>query len=189
MTMIRTFVGATLAAAALAAAPAAAQQTGDDRPTLSVQAGGFMYDREGDANYAMGAVRVDWPVSRYVRAEVGGSYSRPTTTVVRVIDTNHTTQGIPSHANVFTTTVGVQAQLPTRFATPYVGMATGLFGRFDTNDGERFISTTQEFMTGLRVPVSERIGVRGELRFRFDRHQNSGTASDVEQTLGITVRL
>jgi hypothetical protein len=188
MTMIRTIVSATLAAAALAATPAAAQ-TGDDRPTLSIQAGGLMYDREGDDNYPMGAVRVDWPVSKYVRVEVGGSFARPGTTVVRVIDANQTTQAIPAHANMFTTTVGVQAQLPTRFATPYVGMATGLFGRFDTEDGERFISTTQEFMTGLRVPVTGRVGVRGEMRFRFDRHQDSGTASDVEQTLGITVRL
>jgi hypothetical protein len=188
MTMIRTILGASLAAAVLAAAPAAAQ-TGETRPTLSIQGGGFMYDREGDANYAMGALRLDWPVSRYVRAEVGGSYSRPTTTLVREIDVYHTMQAYEARTNVMTATVGVQAQLPTRLASPYVGVATGLFGRFDPDGGDRFISPTQEFLAGVRVPVSQRIGVRGELRFRFDQHHNSGTSSDLEQTVGITVRL
>ncbi|HEV3051227.1 MAG TPA: outer membrane beta-barrel protein [Longimicrobium sp.] len=185
MQKIRMFVGVTLAAAALAAAPAAAQ----DGATLNIQGGGLSYDFLDDGTFAMGAVRVDWPLSRYVRAEVGGSYARPAYTAFRPVSQN-VTEAYDEHANVLTATVGVQAQLPTRIASPYVGLATGLFGRFDPEGrGDRFVRPTQEVMAGVRVPVSRGIGLRGELRLRLDQHQNGGTASDMEHTLGVTIKL
>lgn len=186
MQMIRSILGATLASAALAAAPAAAQTAGG--ATLSVQGGGLMYDREGDGTFPMAAVRVDWALGRYVRAEVGGSYARPSTTAYRPIAQN-VLEPYESHSTLTTATVGVQAQLPTRVASPYVGIATGLFGRFDAEGGDRFFRPTQEVMAGLRVPVARGVGVRGELRLRLDQHQDGGTANDVEHTLGVTIRL
>src|SRR5687768_2923596 len=136
MQKIRSIVGATLALAALAAAPAAAQ-TAERGATLSLQGGGFMYDREGDGTFPMGAVRVDWTLNRYLRAEVGGSYVRPETTAYRPIAQN-VMEPYQAHSNLVTATVGVQAQLPTRIASPYVGISTGLFGRFDPEGGDRF---------------------------------------------------
>ncbi|WP_420128607.1 outer membrane beta-barrel protein [Longimicrobium sp.] len=187
MQKIRSIVGATLALAALSAAPAAAQ-TADRGATLTVQGGGLSYDREGDGTFPMGAVRVDWALNRYVRAEVGGSYARPETTGFRTIGQN-LTEPFDSHSNLMTATVGVQAQLPTRIASPYVGIATGLFSRFDAEGGDRFFRPTQEVMAGVRVPVRGGIGIRGELRYRLDQHQDGGTASDMEHTLGVTLKL
>lgn len=187
MQKIRSIVGATLALAALAAAPAAAQ-TAERGATLSIQGGGLMYDREGDGTFPMGAVRVDWTLSPYLRAEVGGSYARPQTTGFRTVGQN-VVEPYEAHSNLVTATVGVQAQLPTRIASPYVGIATGLFGRFDPAGGDRFFRPTQELMAGVRVPVRGGIGVRGELRFRLDQHQDGGTANDMEHTLGVTIKL
>src|SRR5688500_1877727 len=184
MQMIRSMVCATLAAAALAAAPAAAQDRG---ATLNLQGGGLMYDREGDGTFAMGAVRVDWQLSRFIRAEVGGSYARPGTTGVRTIGQN-VVEPFESHSNLMTAKVGVQAHLPTRVASPYVGLATGVFGRFDAEGGDRFFRPTQEVMAGVRVPVRGGIGLRAELRYRLDQHQDGGTASDMEHTLGVTIK-
>lgn len=187
MQKIRTIVGATLAAAALAAAPAAAQ-TAERGATLTLQGGGLMYDREDDGTFPMGAVRVDWPLSRYVRAEVGGSFARPGTTMTRPIAQN-VMEAYEAHSSLATATVGLQAQLPTRIASPYVGIATGLFGRFDPAGGDRFIRPTQEVMAGVRVPVRGGIGLRGELRYRMDQHQDGGSSDDIEHTLGVTIKL
>lgn len=187
MQKIRSIVGAALAVAALATAPAAAQ-TAERGATLSIQGGGFMYDREDDGTYPMGAVRVDWALSRYLRAEVGGSYARPQTTGYRPIAQN-VMEAYDTHSDLVTATVGVQAQLPTRIASPYVGLATGLFGRFDPAGGDRFFRPTQEVMAGVRVPVRGGIGIRGELRYRLDQHQDGGTANDMEHTLGVTIKL
>ncbi|HEY0018195.1 MAG TPA: outer membrane beta-barrel protein [Longimicrobium sp.] len=187
MQMIRTIVGATLAAAALAASPAAAQ-TAEQGATVTVQGGGFSYSREGGDLIPMGAVRVDWPVSRYLRAEVGSSYARPGTTMTRPI-AQGVQEAYQTHSSLATATVGLQAQLPTRLATPYVGIATGLFGRLDPDGGDRFIRPTQEVMAGLRVPVRGGIGLRGELRYRMDQHQDGVTGSNMEHTLGVTIKL
>lgn len=185
MPIPRTVLGATLALAMLAA-PAAAQ-TAPRPTTLSIQAGGFVYGMEGDGVFPMAAVRVDWPVNRYLRAEAGGSFARPGAVIH--LDQYETPTAVHDHTQLFTATLGVQLELPTRLGSPYVGVAGGLFARYDPSPGERFVAATQELLGGLRVPVNETVGVRGEVRLRLDEHEGRGTSSNLEQTLGITVRL
>jgi hypothetical protein len=72
---------------------------------------------------------------------------------------------------------------------PYLGLAGGLFVRYDEQPGgDRFVSHTIAIPAGLRVDLTDRIGVRGELRARFDTHQDGGSGTNVEQTIGLTFR-
>lgn len=180
----RSMIIGALAALAFAGQAAEAGAQTRDR-NLSVQTGGFVYDAAGDQTTPMVAVRADWGISRYVRAEVGVSYARPEVAVGDNSGTVMTYRSRPS--NVGTATVALQAQIPFRVAQPYIGVGTGLFGRVDPGVGEEFISTTQEFMGGVRIPVSKRIGIRTELRFRFDDHRDFDSRN-LEETIGVTVR-
>lgn len=195
----RMITAILLVAVAAAVRPAAARaqdpEAGADpveaRRMLSLLVGGFTYDRAGDRTFPMAAVRADWPLSRFVLAEVGVSLARAE--VENVIEAFQTRPGIghgpavvEEDSNIFTGTVGLQAQLPLRYVQPYVGLATGLFGRMDPPGGARFVRPTQTFAVGLRIPVTGAFGVRGDLRYRLDQHQGGDAASDFEQTIGIT---
>ena len=184
MPMHRTLLGA--AVAAVLALPAAAQTAA--RPaTLSIQAGGFMYGMESSGVSPMAAARVDWPITRFLRVEAGGSFARAGAVIH--LDQYETPTAVDGHTHLFTATVGVQVELPTRHANPYIGVANGLFARRDPSLGERFVASTREIMGGVRIPYNNRLGVRAEARLRLDDHQGRGTASNLEQTLGVTIRL
>lgn len=184
MPMQRPLLGAALAA--LLALPAAAQ-TDDRATTLSVQAGGLVYEIEGPGVFPVAAARVDWPVTRFMRVEAGGSFARAGA-VIR-LDQYETPTAVHGHTHLFTATLGVQLELPTPVANPYVGVAGGLFARRDPSLGERFVATTREIMGGVRVPYNHRLGIRAEMRLRLDDHRARGTSSNLEQTLGVTIRL
>lgn len=185
MPMQRTILSATLAAAMLAL-PAAAQ-TASRPATVSVMAGGFVYGIESGGVFPMGAVRVDWPLNRFLRAEVGGSFARPGAVIH--LDQYETPTAVNAHTQLFTATAGLQLELPTRLARPYAGVAAGLFARRDPSPGERFVAATREVMGGVRVPLNETVGVRGEVRLRLDDHGGRGTSSDLEHTVGLTIRM
>ncbi|HYR11996.1 MAG TPA: outer membrane beta-barrel protein [Longimicrobium sp.] len=181
----RTFLGAVLATAMLAV-PAAAQ-TAFRPATVSFQAGGFLYGIESGGVFPMGAIRVDWPVTRFLRAEVGGSFARPGAVIH--LDQYETPTAVNAHTQLFTATAGLQLELPARRVRPYAGVAAGVFARRDPSPGERFAAATREVMGGVRVPLNETVGVRGEVRLRLDGHQARGTSSNLEQTLGVTIKL
>ena len=72
---------------------------------------------------------------------------------------------------------------------PYVGMAGGLFVHYDQKaGGDRFPRYTIAFPAGARVRITDRIALRGELRARFDVEQEGGSGTNMEQTLGLSVR-
>jgi hypothetical protein len=132
--------------------------------------GALNTDFAGDDNFPMAALRADWRLRRWLRSELGVSYA------LGDVPAPGDAAGERS-TSLATATVGIQAELPFRYLRPYAGVATGLFGRFDESGGARFVRTTQEFPVGVRVPVSSRLALRAEARFRFDQHENNTTAA------------
>jgi hypothetical protein len=161
------------------------------RRMLSVLLGGFTYDRSGDRTFPLAVVRADWALSRHVLSEVGLSFARAEVENFSDVFLTRPAEArepitVREDSNIFTATVGLQAQLPMRHVRPYVGFATGLFGRMDPPGGDRFVRTTQTFATGVRVPITAVLGARGELRYRLDQHQDGRAAGDFEQTIGLS---
>ncbi len=151
--------------------------------TVGLAGGVFNYEPSGDQGFRIIAVRMDRPVSRWVRLEVGTTYTRPEIQTVA--------QGIfdPSlaaeHTNLFTVTLGVQARWTVGPLEPYAGVSIGFFGRYDGDPtGSRFGRSTFQFPYGIRLWATDHIGVRGEYRFDQDRHQVF-TRSDSEWTVGV----
>lgn len=148
----------------------------------SLVVGVLNYDFGNDDNFPMAAFRFDWRLTRVLRGELSVSYA-----VAQVDDPSG--EG-DMNANLATATVGLRAELPTPLIRPYVGAGMGLFGRFDekTRDegGMRSIRPTHVFPVGVRIPLSDRAAVRGEVRWRFDQHQGGLTAVDIEKTAGLS---
>ena len=175
-----------VAAALVAGADGAAAQNGSRM--LTARAGGFMYDRGGDATNLMLGVGVDWSLSKHVLAEVDATwtgadgsfvdYSSPTAPVI-----------VETRTHLATATAGVQAQALIGPVRPYIGMAGGLYVHYDEKDGgDRFPRYTVAFPAGVRVDITSRLALRGELRARFDVEQDGGSGANLEQTLGLALR-
>ena len=146
---------------------------------LSLVVGALNYDFADDDNFPMAALRADWRLTRFLRGEVDASYATGD------VPADAATGGERS-TSLAAATVGVQAELPFRYVRPYAGVAVGLFGRFDEGDGPSFVRPTTAFPVGVRIPFSPRLALRGELRWRFDQHENNSTAVNVEQTAGLS---
>ncbi|HEU4630275.1 MAG TPA: hypothetical protein VFS08_11065 [Gemmatimonadaceae bacterium] len=149
---------------------------------LSLSVGVLRYDPADDDNFPMAALRVDWRLRHWLRSEVGLAYALADVTPA----------GAPAgsdeeiNSSLLAATVGVQAELPVPYVRPYVGAAAGLFGRLDEEGGDRFVRPTMAFPVGIRIPLSSRLGLRAEARWRFDEHETGGSAVDVEQTVGVS---
>lgn len=183
------FSAAALALFASLSSPASAQEApgGEWRRSVSLMGGAFNSDFSETETFGMAAVRADWRLSRVLLAEVGGSYERGR------VEVGNYTAGTPTFSmettRLATATVGVQAELPLAYVRPYVGISTGLFLRLDPPGGDRFLSTTQAFPVGVRVPLTERLGARAEVRLRYDNHWGTeGTALGAEAGVGVSLR-
>lgn len=184
------FASAALAVLLAAApSPASAQAAGDPAPrrSVSLMLGGFGTDVSEGRTFGIAAARADWRLSRWLLAETGLSYARGE------VEMANNGSGTPTYSmettGLGTATVGVQAQLPLPRVRPYVGIATGLYLRLDKPGGHRFLSTTHEFPAGVRIPLSERLGARAEVRLRYDQQQFSGQELGAETTLGLSLRI
>jgi hypothetical protein len=170
---------------ALSPAVLQGQASGPLRESLTVGlAGGvFNYESSGDQGFPIFVVRADQPVSKWVRLEAGTSYARPE---VQTDSGNIFDPSLPAeHANLFAVTVGFQLRLTVGRLEPYGGVSAGFFGRYDGDSaGTRFGRSTLQFPFGIRLWVTDHIGVRGEYRFDEDRHQLF-THSDSEMTAGV----
>lgn len=188
--MTRTALASVALAALLAAAPsvATAQAAADPAPrrSVSLMLGGFGTDVSEGRTFGIAAARADWRLSPWLLAETGLSWARG-----EVEMANHS-GGTPTYSmestGLGTATVGLQAQLPLPRVQPYVGIATGLYLRLDKPGGHRFLSTTHEFPAGVRIPLSERLGARAEVRLRYDQQQFSGQELGAETTVGVSLR-
>ena len=151
--------------------------------TVGLAGGVFKYEPSADNTFPMIAVRLDRPISKWVRFEVGTTYTRPEvqTNADRIFDPS-----LPAErTNLFTVTVGIQFRLTVGPLEPYGGFSAGFFGRYDGDPtGSRFGRSTFQFPFGIRLWATDHIGVRGEYRFDQDRHQVF-TRSDSEWTVGV----
>ena len=169
-------IAALGAALALAAAPCAAQSDLDwPRRSVTLQVGGLVNDYYGDETSFLAALRGDWRVRRWLRTELGASYARP----------ESDTRGA---VNVVGVDLALQAELPTSFVRPYLGLGMGIHGTFEPEGGDRYFGPSNQAMAGLRMRVTDRVGLRGELRYRMDAGQSGGYADNMEMTAGLSWR-
>jgi hypothetical protein len=147
---------------------------------ISLMVGALNADFAEDRNFPMAALRADWRLTRLVRAELDATYA-----LVEVARPPGSADE-DANSNVFTSSLGVQAELPLDIVRPYVGAAVGLFGRFDQEGGRRFVRPTHAFPLGLRVMVSPRLALRGEVRWRFDSSPSGASSVDREHTAGLS---
>jgi hypothetical protein len=151
----------------------------DREITMSV---GALRSDDDDTNLPMAALRTDWRLRRWLRSELGVSYA------IGSVDLPAGGAGPAGSRSLQlgTATVGLRAELPSRFIRPYAGVAAGLALR-DEESGARYVRTTTAFPAGVRLLLSDRVSVRAEARFRFDQRRNGGEATSIEQTGGLSI--
>ena len=155
-------------------------------PEVVFKAGGLTYDRGGDATRLMVGMGIDWEISRHILAEVGTTYSDAKFSFTEF--SGGSVRTAEGKAHLLTASTGIQAQAFLGPLRPYIGVGTGVFVRLDPEGGDRFARPMHAFPFGVRAQVSRRVGVRGEIRLRFDEHQSGSSALDAEQTLGVSIR-
>ena len=148
--------------------------------SLGVAGGSFKYEPSADNSFPIIAVRLDRPVSQWVRFEVGTTYTRPEIQADSLMFFDPT---LPAeYTNLFTVTVGIQARATLGPVEPYGGFSLGFFGRYDAD--RSFGRSTFQFPFGVRLWATDHIGVRGEYRWDQDAHEGR-TRSDSEWTAGV----
>ena len=183
----RSATGFAAAAILLFGSPLSAQ-TSDPGPlseswTISVVGGILSYEPSDDESFPIFSVRADHSMSEYIRLEIETSYSRPDVQQDEgfVFDPSLPTKS----ANLFTLTAGFQARHTMGRVEPYGGISAGLFARVDDDsEGRRFSRNTFSFPFGLRIWITDHLGIRGEYRFREDNHEVV-TYSNNETTVGL----
>jgi len=166
-----------LAAVALllvaAATPALAQSGAVARPSLSVAAGVSQFDLSGTGTAPVVSARVDYPLGRALIAEGGVAVARPD-------------QQLGARTTLVVPEVGLQLQYPARLA-PYVGVGTGAAIDFrGSENGGTDADLTLSGAAGVRAWVTDRMGLRGELRVRGIGRNFAG--STAEWTAGAAIR-
>ncbi|SVC23485.1 uncharacterized protein METZ01_LOCUS276339 [marine metagenome] len=152
--------------------------------TLTIAVGSLRYKPSGNERFPMLALHRDQAVSRWARLETSMSFSRANVQIDSIgrYDSTLSTE----KATLFTLTLGAQARWGIGPLEPYAGLALGIFVRRDDNsDGRRFSRPAYAFPLGVRVKLTDSLGIRGEIRFRQDSHEVV-THSDREMTVGIT---
>jgi len=184
----RTIVAALLTIAAPVAVHAQAANLAQ-RPALSVSVGAFQYDLSGTGTAPLVAGRVELPLSRFFLVEGGLAVARPEQ---QFFDGG--TYQI-SGAPIGTTTtylipelqLQVQAPLVAGRVAPYLGLGAGIADdRRPSRYGGSQSTMTVSGATGLRYWLSDRMGLRGELRVRGIGTSFAGAAA--EYTLGTAWR-
>ena len=154
--------------------------------SLTLAVGALRYRDAADENHPMAALRAEWRLRSWLRSELGVSYALANLDVTPA--GSATTEEID--ASLLAATVGLNAELPIPFVRPYVGAALGLGARFDgdgeTYEGDSFVRPIVAFPVGVRVPLSPRLALRAEARFRFDEQQDGRSMTNVEQTVGVS---
>lgn len=156
----------------------------DEALSYTLALGSLRYVPSANTEFRMVAIRFDRNTSRWMRFETAASFSRPDvqTDAGGVYDPSAPTE----KTNLLTVTVGAQVQWQFGRLQPYGDVAFGIFARRDGDaDGRRFSRTAFAFPFGVRVKVTDRFGLRGEVRFREDGHEVV-THSNREMTVGLS---
>jgi hypothetical protein len=173
MTATRRLQLAAVALLAAAAAPAHAQIGAPARPSLSIAGGISQFDLSGTGTAPVVTARVDYPLGRVLLAEGGVAVARPD-------------QQFGSRTTLVVPEVGLQLQYPARVA-PYLGVGVGSALDFRRErDGGTVGDPTVSGAAGVRAWVTDRLGLRGELRVRGIGRNFAG--STAEWTVGAALR-
>ena len=170
----RFVFGLTGAAVLGAASPLVAQGPSEaaarETWTITALGGVLSYDPSDGDNFPIFSLRADTPIADYARVEVETSFSRPD--VQQDADFLYDRSLPTESGTVFTLTIGVQFRHTLGPLEPYAGASGGLFARYDDDsEGQRFSRNTFAFPMGLRLWVSDNLGIRGEFRIRRDNHE------------------
>ncbi len=157
--------------------------------TVTAVGGQFYYDF-ADENFPMAAVRFDRPLSKWVRFEFEGSLAR---VEVQSDPSGAFDPNLPElKSSLGTVSIGFQLRHRTERVEPYVGFGFGLFKRRDDqseDEGQsvRSSQSTLVFPGGLRIFLTDQLGLRAEVRMRRDQTA-FGVSSETnwEKTLGIS---
>lgn len=146
-------------------------------PTRDVTLGvGVLHDDVTDDDAPMAALRAGWRLRSWLRSELGVSYALADAA-------GSSADG--DHAHLAAAVVGLQAELPWPMVRPYMGAAVGLAGRFEGGDRKDTVRPTVQFPVGLRVPITPRLGLQAEVRWRFDEQLSGASAVNREHTVGL----
>ena len=152
--------------------------------TYTLAVGSLRYEPSLNTGFPMLALRYDRASSRWMRFETSASFSRPD--VQTDLDGAYDPTFPTEKTNLFTLSIGAQARWTFGRVEPYGGAAAGIFVRRDgDSDGRRFSRTVFAFPFGIRVKLTDHLGIRGEIRFREDGHEFA-TFSDRETTVGVS---
>jgi len=170
---MRTALAAVLAVLAVGAPAAARAQRADAprRPAVSVSAGAFQYDLSGTGTVPMLATRLELPLARYALVEGGVAAARPG-------------RQFAGPETFVAPEAQLQVQLPLGRFAPYLGAGAGaaLRSAGGRTDGDLTVSGAG----GVRAWLTDRVGLRGELRVRGIGTGFTGSAA--EWTLGVSRR-
>jgi opacity protein-like surface antigen len=157
--------------------------------TVTAMGGQFDFDFADD-NFGIFALRADRPISKWVRFEAETSLAR--------VDVQSDSEGVfdplapGQRSSLATVTLGFQGRYRTRWVEPYAGVAFGLFVRRDDagSDQDRSVRSSQSTFAvpvGIRIFLTDTIGLRGEVRMRRDQTAFGVSAiTNWEKTVGIS---
>lgn len=149
------------------------------RVTLAV--GTFDYARADD-DAPMAALRTDWRLTPWLRSELGAAYAMAE--VPGPLDGGEAGE---IDAHLLNATVGLTAELPWPVVRPYVGIAGGLFARLNDGDIDDFVRPSVAVPVGVRIPFTRTLGLRAEVRWRWDEHPDGTSAPSREHTVGLSL--
>lgn len=141
--------------------------------TLAV---GVLHDQVSDDDAPMAALRVGWRLRSWLRSELGVSYALADVAGAGADG---------DHAHLASAVVGMQMAMPWPVLQPYVGTSLGLAGRFEEGDGRNTVRPSIQVPVGIRLPITPRLGLQAEVRWRFDEQRSGASAVNREHTVGL----
>lgn len=146
---------------------------------VSFSGGASAFDASGTGTAPVFAVRADQPiVGRWLLAEVGVVYAR----LEEQFRTTQTNLGIVE--------AQLQAQLPLAHFRPFLGLGLGTAGYLNNAGSRDRWNSTASIAAGARIPLTESMGLRGELRVRgwnFHGIESGFTSGAAETTFGLSL--
>ena len=149
--------------------------------TMTLSVGVFNYDFADDDNFPMAALRSDWRLRNWLRSELSFAYA-----YADIDEDDALPEADEDNSHLLAATVGLNAELPWPVVRPYAGLAVGLFSRIDDGENGDFVRPTIAAPVGIRIPFSQRVALRGEVRWRWDQHPGGDSAVNREITAGLS---
>jgi Outer membrane protein beta-barrel domain len=143
---------------------------------FSLAIGASQYDASGTGTAPLGAFRYSAPIAgRWLVGDLSLSYA----TLDEQFSSTNTNLGVAEGQ--------LQAQLPFNSIRPYIGVGGGWLHYFSNMAGRPATGGTVSGSVGLRIPVSNALILRGEMRLRAWQAGGDGAYHDnaAEYTAGL----